>query len=119
MLLEQLLFEPEWDCHAKGAKAFGRKGHVGFEQALELEERLIVEHDMIDVAERDLALLQAIGERMMREPGIVSLAAKALLLGGSDDVPIDNKRCCTVVIECRQPKNPHAPVLKDTRRASK
>jgi hypothetical protein len=37
LLLEQLLFEPERQRHAEGAKALGRKGEIGFEQALELE----------------------------------------------------------------------------------
>ena len=48
LLLEQLLLQPERDRHAKGAKALGRKREIGFEQALELEERLVVERDVVD-----------------------------------------------------------------------
>ena len=67
LLLEQLLLQPERDRHAKGAKALGRKREIGFEQPLEFEERLVVERDVVDLAERDAALGQAIGEGVMRE----------------------------------------------------
>ena len=67
LLLEQLLFQPERDRHAKGAKALGRKRQIGFEQPLKLEERLVVKCDVVDLAKRDAALAQAIGEGMMWE----------------------------------------------------
>ena len=70
----------------KEREAAGREREIGLEQPLELEERLVVERDMVDLAERDAALRQAIGERVMRETRIVLLAREALLLGGGDDL---------------------------------
>ena len=45
-------------CERSGSP--GRKREIGLEQPLELEERLVVEGDVVDLAERDAALAQAI-----------------------------------------------------------
>ena len=50
-------------------------------------------------------------ERMVGEAGIVLLACETLLLGGSNDLSIDDERRRTIVIERRQSKNSHAPSL--------
>jgi len=47
----------------KGAQAPRGEGHVGFERAFELEERLIVERDIVDIVEGCAGFLEAIGER--------------------------------------------------------
>jgi hypothetical protein len=39
----------------------------------------------------------------------VFFARKTLLLGSSDDLSIDDERRCTIMIECGQSKNSHAP----------
>jgi hypothetical protein len=107
-LLEQLLLQPERDRHAEGTKAPGSECK-SFEQPFELEERLVVERDMIDVGEADAGLGQAIGDGVMRETGIVLLAGEALLLGGGDDLSVDDQCRGTVVIERGQSENSHSP----------
>ena len=49
-LLEQLFAQPQRDRHPERAKAVRREREIGFQQAFELEERLVVEHDVIDVS---------------------------------------------------------------------
>src|SRR5208282_1569101 len=80
LLLEQLLAQPKRDRHAEGAEALGRKGKVGLQETLELEEGLVVEHDMVDRIERDARSPQAIGKCRAGKAGIVLLAREALLL---------------------------------------
>ena len=48
---------------------------------------------------------------MVGEAGIVLLACETLLLGGSNDLSIDDERRRTIVIERRQSKNSQAPSL--------
>jgi hypothetical protein len=109
LLLKQLLFQPEGDRHAEGAKSPGCEGDVSFEQALEFEEWLIVKRDVVHFAKADAALVQAIGERMVRETGIMVRAREAFLLGSGDDLSVDDERRCTVVIECGYSDNSHLP----------
>jgi hypothetical protein len=111
LLLEQLLFQPERDRHTEGAKSFGSEGKIGFEQALELEKWLVIEGDVIDFAKRDAALVQTISERMVWKTRIMLLAREALLLGGGNDLSIDDQRRCTIVIERRQSQNSHSTEL--------
>ena len=49
------------------AKPARRIGEIGFEQPLELDERLLEEDDVVDVVEIDVARLQAIADRVGRE----------------------------------------------------
>ena len=47
-LLEQFLLQPDRDSLSERLKAARRKGEIGFEQPLEFEKRLFVEHHMIE-----------------------------------------------------------------------
>ncbi len=49
--LEQLLPQPQRHRHAEGAEAARREGEIGLEQALELQKRLVVEDDVVDLVE--------------------------------------------------------------------
>src|SRR5262245_22697080 len=107
LLLEQLLAQPQRDRHAERSKAGRREREIGLQQAFELEERLVVEHDVVDVVQSGTRGLQAVAERMMREAGIVLLAREALLLGGRDDAAVLDESGRAVVIECRESENAH------------
>src|SRR5258708_24987592 len=87
-LLKELLPQPQWQRHAKRREAARTVGEVGLQQALELDERLVVEHDPVDIPERDAGLAQAIVGRAMRKPGIELLAGEAFLLRGRDHAAI-------------------------------
>ena len=88
VFLEQLLAQPQRYRHAKGLESPRCKGVVGFQQALELEERLVVKRDLIHLRKRDAGLGQAIIHCIERKAGVVFLAREALLLRGGDDVAI-------------------------------
>ena len=108
-LLEQLLLEPHRQRHAERAEALGRERQVGLEQALELQKRLVVEGDPIDLVEVDPPFLQAVRERVLGEGGIVLLAREPLLLGGGDELAVHQQRGRAVVVERRQAENAHPP----------
>ena len=74
-LLEQLLLDPERHRHAERAKAARRIGEIGLEQALELDERLLEEDDMVDAVEVDACRIQAIADGLCGKAGIMLLAA--------------------------------------------
>ena len=107
-LLEQLFAQPQRDRHPERAKAVRRECEVGFQQAFELEKRLVVEHDVIDGLQRNSRRLQAIGEGMVRETGIMLLAREALLLRRRHDTAVFDQGGRAVVIECRKPDNAHS-----------
>jgi hypothetical protein len=57
-LLEQLLLEPHRHGHGERPEAAGGEGHVGLQQTLELEERLVVESHVVDVAQAHAGCLR-------------------------------------------------------------
>ena len=65
--LEQLLLEPERNRHAERAKAARRERKVGLEQPLELDERLLVEHDVVEVAGAQARFREAVVGLLMPE----------------------------------------------------
>src|SRR5262249_55039837 len=107
VLLEQFLAQPEWDRHCERLIAARRKPHIGLQEPLELEKRLLVEHDVVDVVERAAAFPQAIRNGMRREARVLLLAREALLLRGRHDAAIDEQRGGAVVIERRNAEDTH------------
>jgi hypothetical protein len=75
--------------------------------AEELDERLLVEADVIDVLDLDAGLLQAVPDRPRWEIGVVLLPGEALLLGCSDELAILHQGRRRVVIEEAQPEYVH------------
>ena len=82
-------------------KPFGAKREIGFEQAFELQERLVIEGDEVDVGPGDPGFGEAIAHRVRRERGIVLPAREAFLLRSRNDFPIAHDCRGTVVIERR------------------
>src|SRR5712671_1301156 len=70
-LLEQLFFDPNRQGHAKRAEPVRCERQIGFEQSFEFQKRLIVKDDMIDLAELDSSLLEAIAHCILRKPRVV------------------------------------------------
>ena len=102
---EQLLLDPHRHRLAERRKAARRERQVGLDQPIELEERLVVEGDVVDRIERQPGLCQAIVDGMRGKPRVMLLAAESFLLGGSDDVAIDDERGGRVVVEGREAEN--------------
>src|SRR5262249_47591087 len=71
ILLEQFLPQPEGDRHRERAEAPRRKGQVRLQQAIELDEWLVIERDVVHLVERDASVLEAVGRRVAREASVV------------------------------------------------
>lgn len=84
-----------------------RKCNIGLDQPLEFQERLIVEYHVVEFVEPGTGLLQAIGNRMLRERCVVPAAGKAFLLSGRHNASVFHQRGGAVMIECRDTENPH------------
>jgi hypothetical protein len=110
--LEQLLLEPHRHRHAERGEALGRERQIGLEQTLELQERLVVEGDVIDLVEPDAALGQAVLDRFLGKARIVLLAREPLFLGGGEKLAVGDQRGRAVVVERRQAEDPHPPPLR-------
>jgi hypothetical protein len=74
---------------------------VGLEQPLELEQRFIVEADIVELLGRQSRRGEAVVNRLLRKSSIVFLTTKSLLFGGSNDLAVDYQRGRGVVIKGR------------------
>src|SRR5918912_816608 len=81
VLLEQLLARPYRDGFGERAESARRKGQIGLQQALELEERFVVEDDVIEFLDREAASREAVIDGSGGKIGIVPFAREALFLG--------------------------------------
>src|SRR5262249_2948973 len=84
-----------------------RECQIGLEQALELEEGLVVENDVVHVLDRDAAGGEAIVDRPGGKIGIVPLARKPLFLGRGNDLAVAHQGGGAVVVEGGEPENSH------------
>src|SRR5439155_18714807 len=95
-----------------------RGGEVRGEDALELEERLVVERDTVEIADRDAAEPQAGAHRVAREVRVVAAAGEPLLLRGGRDLPLLQQARRGVVVVRRDPEDVHpARTANATKRA--
>src|SRR5271157_4828926 len=81
----EFLMDPKWHRHEERAEPSWRDRKVGFEQPLELEERLLVEGHVVNVLRLQTAFRKAVVNGMAREPVVVLHAREALLLRSRDD----------------------------------
>ena len=105
--LEELFFEPYRKRRHKAAKPARCEGEVGLEQSLELQKRLVVENDMIDIGGLEPAFGETIIDGVRRKPRVVLLAGESLFLRSRDDLAIHDQTCRRVVIIGRQTKYFH------------
>ena len=99
--LKKLLLQPQRHRHAKRTEPARRESEIGLEQPLELQKRLFVEGDEVDVAPRNTCFLHAIAQRVDRKIRVMFLAREALFLCGRDDLAVAHDRGSAVVIERR------------------
>ena len=100
-LLEELLSQPDGHGHGERAEASRGEGEVGLEEALELQERLVVEGDVVDLIEPHTRLGQAVRDGVPGKAGVVLLATEPLLLRRRDDPPVLDQRGRAIVVERR------------------
>ena len=72
---------------------------VCFDEPVQVQEGLLVEHNGVQIGRREAAAVQTEADGRLGETGVVLFTAKPLLLGGSLDVAIHDKRCSAVVVE--------------------
>ena len=106
-LLKELLFEPERQRHPERPKAARSELQVGLEQALELQKGLVVEGDVVDVAQADSRFGEAILDGAPWIAAVVLLAAEPLLLGRRHDTAVLDESGRAVVVERRDAEDPH------------
>lgn len=99
LFLEELVLDPQRHGHAERGEALRRGREVGFEQALELQKRLVVEDDFVDTAEIAAGRVQAIVDRIFREGGVMLLAREAFFLRSRNDAAVLDEGGRTVVIK--------------------
>ena len=66
----------------------GAKAEIGLQQALELEQRLVVERRRTGGPSARCRPREGSSDRLPREAGVVLLAREALLLRGRDDLAV-------------------------------
>ena len=103
---------PATDRHRAGKrlKAVRRVRDVGFDQAAEGEDRLVVERDRVEPIEAQLAGVEAIPDRVGGESRLVLIARKPLFLRRRDDASVLDQRRRAVVIERRDAEHAHQKI---------
>jgi hypothetical protein len=79
-------------------EAPGCDGEVSLEDAIELEERLVIEGDAVERVHGDARLAQTSPDGVVREAGVVLHPAEALLLRGGHDLSIAQQARRGVVV---------------------
>ena len=83
----QLLAQPEGHGHDVRAQPLGDDREIGLEDAVELEQRLVVEDDPVELPLAHAPLRQAVADGVEGELVVMLLAGEPLFLGGGDDAP--------------------------------
>ena len=97
----QLVLEPQRGCKGERPKAPRSHTKVRVENALELEQGLVVKPDVRQVARRDATGAQAVLNRASGKRRVPFLAAETLLLRCRDDLPVPQQASGAVVVERR------------------
>ena len=104
----ELLLDPHRHRLAERAERAGEGGDVRRQHPLELQERLVVEADGVEVPGADAGLLEDVLHRPRREVLVVFLAGEALLLAGGHDDAVPEQGGGRVVVEAGDPEDVHA-----------
>src|SRR5437879_7018206 len=87
-LHEELLLHPQRTGQAERSEALRSDPQVGLENALEFEQRFVVEADVREVGALDPRRRETIGDGPMGERRVSLLAAEALFLRRRDDLAV-------------------------------
>jgi len=95
----QLLAQPDRDRLHRRAQAARRHGQIGLQDAVELEQRLVVEDHAAQIgAVGDAAFGEAVAHGVVGEPFVVLLAREALFLRRGDDPPFVDQAGRRIVV---------------------
>ena len=104
-VLVELFLDPQRAGHEKGPKPLGSDAQVSFKNSLKLDERLVVEADVVKIRRGDAGPVEAEVHRVFRERGVPLLSRKALLRARGDDLTISYQTGSTIVVERRNPED--------------
>src|ERR1700704_1497113 len=77
--------QPAWCRLEEGPEPTGREGQVGFQQPVQLEQRLLVEGDRLELRGRDARKAQAVPGCLRGEARVTLQAGETLFLRRGDD----------------------------------
>ena len=107
--------QPVDHCLAEDTPA-SRDGLEGGEQnALEFDEGLFVEDEIVEVTGVDASGLETKSDGVGGKAAVVLEAAEALLLGGGDELTVAYQCRCRVVVIARDAEDVHATALPSYR----
>src|SRR3989442_11355983 len=101
VLYVELVLDPERTRFEKGDQAARRDAQIRLEDALELEEGLVVEAYVRQVLGRYAARPEAVGHGATRERRVPLPAGEPLLLRGGNDIAVSKETGGAVVVEGR------------------
>src|SRR6185503_5837999 len=96
---EQLVLDPEGAGLEERGKAAGSDAEIRFQDPLELEQRLVVERDAVELARPEADRGQAVVDRAGGKGRVTLLPGEPFLLRGRDDVTVAQQARGAVVIE--------------------
>ena len=101
----KLFLEPDGHRGDEGLKPPGCVAQVSLEQSLELDERLVVEDDPVDVAKTQVFRFQAITDGVFGKARVMLLAAEAFLLRRGHQFAVLQQGGSTVMVVSRNAEN--------------
>src|SRR5262249_14712081 len=101
----ELVGEPQRQGHQVRLQPARCTRDVRLEQALELDQRLLVETDQVQSSGRNAGLAEAVTHGNLGKPSVVLLSGEPLLLSGRDDATVFDKTGGRVVIVRRETEN--------------
>jgi len=101
----QLFADPQRHRHHVRTEAARRAGDIRGQQPLELDERLLVEGDVIQLCGGDARFAQAVLDSPCRKRRIVLLAGEPFFLRGGDDPSVLDEDRRRIMVVRRNPEN--------------
>lgn len=98
-LKEEFFLYPDRDEREELGEPFRREGVVGLEQALELQERLVVEDHGVEFRHRHPGVGEAEFGRFEGKVGVLFDTGEAFFLRGGDDATVGNEGGGGVVVK--------------------
>src|SRR5690348_6816448 len=99
------LVDPEGSGLDERSEAARRQGEIALEKAVQLEERLLVEGHRGELVRSEPGAVEAETSGVPRKRGVALDSGEALLLGGSNDLPVGQQAGGAVVVEGGDPQD--------------
>ena len=95
---EEFLLDPDRHGREERGGASGGERQIGFKQAFEFYEGLVIEDDVANVLEANAGLGQTIADRMLRKARVMFFSGEALFKGSGKNLAVADEAGGTVMI---------------------